>query len=167
MKKYLTDKLFLEYNSNVILLNLINPISYKEYYCLNRIIFKSLFKFLYLYKTKETIFILRKTENKITHYIDDIDYQSFKYFLLNFNKKLFNEYKRVEFFKYNREIDQLTFLNNLYQDPRYQQISARQYNSYLNNKIRNIYKSRSIGIQSLDDIFSQFTRELAKKWICK
>jgi hypothetical protein len=166
VKKYETTTLFIEYKNTIIQLDFTRYLVYRDYFSLTRILFKSLFKFLFFYNDTETIFILRsKNINKeITHKITNIDFFEFKNLLLNYNKFLFNEFSSITTHNYPIEQHQISYLLNLYKDPRYQEISAKQYISYLNQKIRKISQP-TFTINSIEDIFTELLRRLGKQWI--
>ena len=136
-ERYVTTTLYLEYNGECIELQFSDTVDYHKYFALSRTLFKSLFKFQHFFNSEQTIFLLRETSLIPNKFISDLTFASFKNFLLNINTPLYKEIKRLKFKNNGEVVDQLNFIDHLYTiDSRYKHISAKQYSSHLNAKLR-------------------------------
>lgn len=162
--KFLTKKLFLEFGDNCIELNFLYNITYPEFYRLNRVIFKSIVKFLYLFNETSSIFILIRPTLLVTHRIENLTFNSLNSCLKAINRILIKKYKDLVRFKSNEETEISAFIDNLYSiDPRFLEISARQYNSVLNTRIIKNLSTDGI-INSVFDIFQIYFFEISRRW---
>jgi hypothetical protein len=167
-KKYETQILYLEFHNIVIEINFIQTITYHLYYSLTRIIFKALFKYLFVFNETETIFLLRTTKKQPTYKLVDVDFFQFKNMFIAFNKLLFSEFKALIDARRTPSLQkQLEYISGLYSDERYQQISAKQYTPYLLHLINRELDKTHIpthSFNSLHDIYIELINKIETLW---
>lgn len=182
---YLTNNI-VDYKNYLVVINLVSPIGYQEYFTLTKILSSALLNFQVcpflnaiswdsvFIETEKSFQINNKTAFEHVDFLQ-LNYKDFKRFLITFKNVLIKQFRILEGF-YCKIADyekKLTFIENqAISDPRHITSSVRQQKSNYNRKIKTIrtmYKNNSTVCQVLTckDAICHFYALLNRQWSLK
>lgn len=168
----------------LVVINLVSPIGYQEYFTLTKIVSSALLNFqvspflsgvswdsIFL-ETEKSFHLTNKTCYENIDYIQ-LSFKDFKKFLISYKNVLIKQFRVLEgyYCKIAEYEKKLAFIEGqATSDPRHITSSVRQQKSNYNRKIKNIqsmYKNNIVSVITCSDAISYFYKLLHQQWCLK